>query len=72
MEFLPPYTPDYDPNKESFAELKAWMKENLDLALAFEDDLGGFIELAAKGLTQKASKHFASCFISIADEKGGD
>ena len=47
------------------------MKENLDLALAFEDDLGGF-ELAAKGLTQKASKYFASCFISIADEKGGD
>ena len=70
LEFLPPYSPDYNPIEESFAELKAWMKKNRDLALAYEpeDDFRGFIELAVQGLTQKAGKHFASCFISMADE----
>ena len=68
LEFLPPYSPDYNPIEESFAELKAWMKKNRDLALAFGDDFGGFIELAVQGLTQKAGRHFASCFISMVDE----
>ena len=67
LEFLPPYSPDYNPTKESFAELKAWMK-NRDLALTFEGDFGGFIELAVQGLTQKAGRYFASCFISMVDE----
>ena len=44
------------------------MKQSRDLALAFGDDFGGFIELALQGLTQKAGKHFASYFISMVDE----
>ena len=44
------------------------MDETRDLALAFGNDFGVFIDLAAQGLTQKAGKHFASCFISMADE----
>ena len=56
-----------NPIEESFAELKAWMK-NRDLSLTFEGDFGGFIELAVQGLTQKAGRHFASCFISMVDE----
>ena len=59
LEFIPPYSLDYNLIEESFAELKAWMKNR---------DLGGFNELAVQGLTQKAGKHFASCFISMADE----
>ena len=68
LEFLPPYSPDYNPIEESFAELKAWMKKNRGLALTFEGNFGGFIELAVQGLTQKAGRHFASCFISMVDE----
>ena len=36
LEFLPLYSPHYNPIEESFAELKAWMKKNCDLALALE------------------------------------
>ena len=68
LEFLPPYSPDYNPIEESFAELKAWMKKKRDLALAIGDDFGRFIELAVQGLTQKAGRHFALYFISMVDE----
>ena len=43
LEFLQPYSPDYNAIKESFAKLKEWMKKNRDLVLAFEDDLGGLL-----------------------------
>ena len=43
LEFLPPYSPDYNAIEESFAELKEWMKKNRDLALAFEDNFGGLL-----------------------------
>ena len=38
LEFLPPYSPDYNPIEESFAELKVWTKKSRDLALVFGDD----------------------------------
>ena len=47
---------------EFFVELKAWVKKNRGLALAFGDDYGGFIELTVQG------KHFASCFILMEEE----
>ena len=36
LEYLPPYSPDYNPIEEAFAELKAWMKKNYTLADLFE------------------------------------
>ena len=36
LEYLPPYSPDYNPIEESFAELKAWVKKNFILAIAYE------------------------------------
>ena len=35
VEYLPPYTPDFNPIEKSFAGLKAWMQKNRDLVAAF-------------------------------------
>ena len=37
LEFLPPYSPDFNPIEEAFAELKAWMRKNNALASSFDD-----------------------------------
>ena len=31
LEFLPPYSPDFNLIEESFTELKAWIKKNRQL-----------------------------------------
>lgn len=67
LEYLPPYSPDYNPIKESFAEIKGWMKKNRDLAQAFADDFAGFINLAVTSLVGRKAKHFTSCYISLED-----
>jgi len=57
LEFLPPYSPDFNPIKESFAELKAWIKKNQVLA----EDCGIFEEFLRLGLeymSDKAGNHF--------------
>ena len=38
----PPYSPDFNPIEESFAELKAWIKKNRNLA----DDCQSFEEIS--------------------------
>jgi hypothetical protein len=30
LEYLPPYSPDYDPIEEGFSALKAWIRANRD------------------------------------------
>ncbi|KAF8153093.1 hypothetical protein B0H34DRAFT_662443 [Crassisporium funariophilum] len=32
MAFLPPYSPDFDPIKEAFLSIKAWIRANRDYA----------------------------------------
>ena len=70
LEMLPPYSPDYNPIEESFAELKAWMRKNRVLAEPFidEGDYGGFLELAVQALTDKAGRHFITSCISLNDD----
>ena len=34
--FLPPYSPDYNPIKATFKDLKAWVKRNYRLAETFK------------------------------------
>src|SRR5207248_2916767 len=36
LEYLPLYSPDYNPIEEAFAELKAWMKKNYLLGDGYE------------------------------------
>jgi transposase len=63
LAFLPPYSPDYNPIEEAFAELKAWMKKNRALAEPFGTDFEGFIRLGLETLSSKAGNHFRSCHI---------
>ncbi|KAJ3753118.1 hypothetical protein EV360DRAFT_10993, partial [Lentinula raphanica] len=30
LEYLPPYSPDYDPIEEGFSGMKAWIRRNRD------------------------------------------
>ena len=38
LEYLPPYSPDFNPIEEAFAEMKVWMKRNYTLADSFVDE----------------------------------
>ena len=42
LEYLPPYSPDYNPIEESFSALKAWMRRNRELVLVFEPFFEGY------------------------------
>ena len=45
LEYLPPYSPDFNPIEEAFAELKAWMRKNYEIQNDYEM-LKGFLDLA--------------------------
>jgi transposase len=63
LEFLPPYSPDYNPIEEAFAEMKAWMRKHFALADAFETY--EFLELALQHQANKPGNHFRSCHIAF-------
>ena len=62
LEYLPPYSPDYNPIEEAFAEMKAWMKKNYILAEIF-NSFEGFLEAALTYMSLKSGNHFRSCGI---------
>jgi transposase len=64
LEFLPPYSPDYNPIEEAFAELKQWLKKNYVLASGYES-FEGFLGAAMTQLSRKAGNHFRSSHIQI-------
>src|SRR5579871_635373 len=64
LEYLPPYSPDFNPIEEAFVELKAWMKKNYTLAEGF-DSFQGFIEAGLRSLSGKPGAHFRSCHIHV-------
>ena len=41
LKYLPPYSPDFNPIEEAFAELKAWIKRNNELAEGYDTGKGG-------------------------------
>jgi len=43
LEFLPPYSPDFNPIKATFKDLKAWIRRNYTLAAEFES-FNSFLE----------------------------
>ena len=45
LEFLPPYSPDFNPIEATFKDLKAWIKRNYTLASEFES-FDRFLEFA--------------------------
>ena len=64
LDFLPPYSPDFNPIEEAFAELKAWMRKNIQLQDTF-DDFEGFIEAGLMYTANKPGNHFHSCHIEM-------
>jgi hypothetical protein len=64
LELLPPYSPDFNPIEESFAEMKAWMRKNCTLQENYEN-FEGFLELALGHMAARAGNHFRSCHIEI-------
>jgi len=50
VEYLPPYSPDFNPIETSFAILKAWIRRHTDLAAAFINSgtFGDFLQLAVR------------------------
>jgi transposase len=64
LEYLPPYSPDFNPIEEAFAELKAWMKKNYALADMYES-LQGFLEAGLTQMSFKSGNHFRSCGIAM-------
>ena len=45
LEFLPPYSPDYNPIEKSFCLLKQWIKRHCNEATLY-DDFGEFLAYA--------------------------
>ena len=64
LDYLPPYSPDFNPIEEAFAELKAWMRKNIELQDTF-DDFEGFMEAGLTYMANKPGNHFRSCHIDM-------
>jgi transposase len=62
LEYLPPYSPDFNPIEEAFAELKAWIRKNYLLADNY-DRFDVFLDVALQQMSGKPGKHFRSCYI---------
>jgi transposase len=62
LEKLPPYSPDFNPIEESFAELKLWIKKNRTLAEDFEN-FEEFLRLGLEHFSRKAGNHFRRAHI---------
>jgi transposase len=58
LEFLPPYSPDFNPIEATFHDLKAWIRRNYRQADDFAD-FGGFLEYAVNQTNgQNAKAHY--------------
>ena len=66
LDFLPPYSPDFNPIEEAFAELKAWMRKNNQLQDAYAN-FEGFLEAGLMYMSNKTGNHFKSCHILVPD-----
>jgi DDE superfamily endonuclease len=71
LDFLPPYSPDFNPIEEAFAELKAWMKKNNQLQDAYAD-FEGFLEAGLMYMDNKTGNHFKSCHILVPDHPNAE
>jgi transposase len=64
LVYLPPYSPDFNPIEQAFAELKAWMRKNYLLVEGFES-FRDFIAAGLMSLSGKTGAHFRSYHIHI-------
>jgi len=57
LAYLPPYSPDFNPIEESFAQLEAWIKKNREMTAQF-DNHEDFLCFGLKTLQNIVKKHF--------------
>lgn len=73
LAFLPPYSPDFNPIEQSFAQLKAWIRKHQSMAreYAAEGDFESFLHLAVQTLRPnlEGGAHFRSAHIGTSDPK---
>jgi hypothetical protein len=62
LEFLPPYSPDYNPIEPSFNTLKLWVKRHIRMSCLFVD-FGAFMAYAVEevGVAVDAEGYFEKC-----------
>jgi transposase len=67
LEFLPPYSPDFNPIEATFKDLKAWIKRNYKLAEDFED-FGDFLHFTVNECRGfNAQQHFKEAGYVVRD-----
>ena len=71
LVFLPPYSPDFNPIEEAFAELKAWIKKNRTLLEIF-DTFEEFLREGMEVLSSKAGHHFHRAHIEWLEDMDDD
>ena len=71
LDFLPPYSPDFNPIEEAFAELKVWMRKNNQLQDAYAN-FEGFLEAGLMYMSNKTGNHFKSCHILVPDRPNAE
>jgi DDE superfamily endonuclease len=66
LEFLPPYSPDFNPIESSFGDLKAWIQRN-NREIEKYNTYGQLLSVAVSinGLAKNAIGHFRHCHINI-------
>ena len=71
IEYLPPYSPDFNPIETTFATLKAWVRRNI-WRLEFFADFGAFMKAAiASSVDSGARQYFRDCGYSEKREVEG-
>jgi len=70
LEYLPPYSPDFNPIEESFSALKAWMRRHRDLIEGFGSFFEGFVTLGLLevGVKDAARGYFRSAKIIVEED----
>ena len=64
LEFLPPYSPNYNSIEEAFVELKAWIRKNYMLTEIY-DSFNQFLDAGMQYMSHKPGNHFHSYHIDI-------
>ena len=71
LAYLPPYSPDFNPIEESFAQLKAWLRKNRDMQERF-DKFDDFLRSAMETLSGSVKGHFYRCQIGRTQPRDDD
>ena len=67
LQFLPPYSPDYNPIESTFNDLKAWIRLNYSLVAEFSG-FDSFLEFAIQQVcTRDVHGHFRTCGYVVHD-----